>query len=79
MVKSLGLDRLFQGQAVSNHLTDEGLPVVEIGQGYMSMGPLMKEFERRWLARRVHHGADVRGSVRAIGTRGRAVRALPGL
>jgi phage terminase large subunit-like protein len=52
----LGIDRLFQGQEVSNHLTNEGIEVVAMGQGFLSMGAPMKEFERRWTARRVHHG-----------------------
>ena len=56
-LQTVGLDRLFQGLEVSNHLTDEGLTVVAIGQGFLSMGPPMKEFERRWTACRIHHGA----------------------
>jgi phage terminase large subunit-like protein len=55
-LRSLAIDRLFQGQAVSNHLTDEGLTVVAMGQGFLSMGAPMKEFERQWTSRRIHHG-----------------------
>ncbi len=55
-VRSVVIDRLFQGQAVSNHLMDEGLPVLAMGQGFLSMGPPMREFERRWVAKRIHHG-----------------------
>ena len=56
-LQGVGLDRLFQGLEVSNHLTEEGLTVVAIGQGFLSMGPPMKEFERRWTSHRIHHGA----------------------
>ena len=55
-LQGVGLDRLFQGLEVSNHLTEEGLTVVAIGQGFLSMGPPMKEFERRWTSHRLHHG-----------------------
>lgn len=54
--RALGIDRLFQGQQVSNHLSAEGVTVIEIGQGFMGQGAPMKEFERRWLARQLHHG-----------------------
>jgi len=57
-LRTVVLDRLFQGQEVSNHLTNEGLTVIAFGQGFLSMGPAMKEFERRWSARRLHHGAN---------------------
>lgn len=55
-LRSVMIDRLFQGQELSNHLIDEGLTVVAIGQGFLGMGPPMREFERRWIARRIHHG-----------------------
>jgi phage terminase large subunit-like protein len=56
-IKAVGIDRLFQGQQVSNHLSDAGLVVVAVGQGFVGQGPPMKEFERRWLKRAIHHGA----------------------
>lgn len=55
-LRAVGIDRLFQGQQVQNHLTAEGVFVVAIGQGFMGQGPPMKEFERLWRARKVHHG-----------------------
>lgn len=55
-IQSVAIDRLFQGQSVANHLSEEGLTVVAFGQGFLSMGPPMKEFERRWVGRRIHHG-----------------------
>lgn len=58
---SLNIDRLFQGQHVSNRLTDELQvgedPVVfPMGQGFLSFGGPMREFERRLLEGRHHHG-----------------------
>jgi phage terminase large subunit-like protein len=47
---------LFQGQSVSNHLSDQGVNVVEVGQGFQGQGPPMREFERMWLGRQIHHG-----------------------
>jgi phage terminase large subunit-like protein len=55
-VKAVAIDRLFQGIQVSNHLIEEGLNVVAVGQGFLGQGPPMKEFERRWRACQVHHG-----------------------
>jgi phage terminase large subunit-like protein len=55
-IHAIGLDRFFQGQAVSNHLSDRGITIVAVGQGFLSQGPPMKEFERRWKAKRIHHG-----------------------
>lgn len=54
--KVIALDALFQGQQVANNLADEGIDVVAIGQGPRSQGPPMKEFERMWLACKIHHG-----------------------
>ncbi len=55
-LRALGIDRLFQGQSVSNHLIAEGVTVIEVGQGFIGQGAPMKEFERRWLAKQLHHG-----------------------
>lgn len=55
-VKAVAIDRLFQGQQVANHLTEEGLTVVAVGQGFLGQGPPMKELERRLRAGTVHHG-----------------------
>jgi phage terminase large subunit-like protein len=52
----IGIDRLFQGQQVANHLTDEGVDVAPIGQSAFAQGAPMKEFERRHLAKQLHHG-----------------------
>lgn len=52
----LNIDRLFQSHQVSVDLTDEGLTVVGMGQGFLSMAAPMKELERRLLLRKIHHG-----------------------
>ena len=57
-LRTVAIDRLFQGQEVSNHLMNEGVNVVAIGQGFLSMGAPMKEFERRWTSKRIHHGGN---------------------
>jgi phage terminase large subunit-like protein len=56
-LRSLAIDRLFQGQQLSLNLQDEGLEVFPLGQGFLGQGPPMKEFERRWMAKQMHHGA----------------------
>lgn len=55
-IKAVGIDRLFQGIQVSNHLIAEGMTVYAIGQGFLGQGMPMKEFHRRWLAKQIHHG-----------------------
>jgi phage terminase large subunit-like protein len=55
-LRDLNIDRLFQGQHVYNRLADEGMNVFPWGQGFIGFGPPMKEFNRRLLGRRLHHG-----------------------
>lgn len=57
-VVDLNVDRLFQGYQVSMELADEGLEVFGMGQGFLSMAGPMKEFERRLLAKKLHHGGN---------------------
>jgi phage terminase large subunit-like protein len=54
----LNVDRLFQGMQTSLELQDEGLEVFGMGQGFLSMAAPMKEFERRMLGRKLHHGGN---------------------
>jgi phage terminase large subunit-like protein len=54
----LNIDRLFQAHQLSGELQEEGLTVVGMGQGFMSMAAPMAELERRLLARKVHHGGN---------------------
>ena len=54
----VNVDRLFQGYGLSMELQDEGLTVFGMGQGFLSMAMPMKEFEKRLLAKQLHHGAN---------------------
>lgn len=56
----LNIDRLFQAHQVAVKLMDElgENRVVGMGQGFLSMAAPMKEFERRLLARKIHHGGN---------------------
>ena len=55
-LQDMNVDRLFQGYQVSQELADEGLTVFGMGQGFLSMAAPMKEFERRLLLKKMHHG-----------------------
>lgn len=52
----LNIDRLFQAHQLAMELADEGLTVAGMGQGFTSMAAPVKEFERRLIARKLHHG-----------------------
>ena len=56
-ISELAFDRTFAGEIVRN-LVDEGMELVEFGQGFISMGPASAEFSRRLLARELCHGDD---------------------
>src|SRR5574340_1106717 len=55
-VAELNVDRLFESYGISSELTEEGLAVFGMGQGFLSMAGPMKEFERRLIARKLNHG-----------------------
>jgi phage terminase large subunit-like protein len=55
---STNIDRLFQGYQLSQELADEGMEVFGMGQGFLSMAIPMKEFERRLLGKKLHHGGN---------------------
>lgn len=57
-LRSLNVDRLFNGYQLSQELKDEGLEVFGMGQGFLSMAAPMKEFERRLLEKKLHHGGN---------------------
>lgn len=57
-VQELGIDRLFQGASIGQELAEEGMPVVPVGQGFYGMAAPMKEFERRLLGKKIHHGGN---------------------
>lgn len=52
----LNIDRLFQAHQLAMELAEEGLTVIGLGQGFLSMSTPSKEFERRLLAGKVRHG-----------------------
>lgn len=52
----VNVDRLFQGYQLSQELADEGMEIFGMGQGFLSMAAPMKEFERRLVAKKLHHG-----------------------
>ncbi len=56
-ISELAFDRTFAGEIVRN-LVDEGMDLVEFGQGFISMGPASAEFSRQLLARELYHGDD---------------------
>ena len=56
-ITDLAFDRTFAGELVRN-LQDEGLPLTEFGQGFLSMGPAAAEFSRKLLGRELQHGDD---------------------
>lgn len=70
-VRGVNVDRLFQGQQLTQELADEGVPVLPMGQGFLAMGPAVKTFEQRYLMRQIRHGGDpvLRWAVRHAVTR----------
>lgn len=52
----LNIDRLFQAHQLAGELAEEGLDVIGLGQGFLSMSAPTKELERRLLGRKVNHG-----------------------
>jgi phage terminase large subunit-like protein len=57
-IPDLNVDRLFQAHQLSMELEDEGLQIVGMGQGFMSMAAPMAEFYRRLLIGKINHGAN---------------------
>src|SRR5580704_2282736 len=57
VVAELAYDRTFAGEIVRN-LQDEGLSLVEFGQGFLSMGPASAEFLRLLIGRELQHGGN---------------------
>lgn len=54
----MNVDRLFQGYQLSMELADEGISLFGMGQGFISMAAPVKEFERRLLEKKLHHGGN---------------------
>ncbi|HUW10713.1 MAG TPA: terminase TerL endonuclease subunit, partial [Anaerolineae bacterium] len=55
-LKDMNVDRLFQGYQLSAELADEGITLFGMGMGFMSFSAPMRDFERRLLKKKVHHG-----------------------
>lgn len=55
-IKQIGMDRLFQGQAVETRLVAAGIDAVPVGQGWKSQALPAKELERAVLSRKLKHG-----------------------
>jgi phage terminase large subunit-like protein len=56
-VAELAFDRWGAAQ-IQTQLEGDGFTVVQFGQGYASMSPATKEFNRLWTGRRIVHGAN---------------------
>lgn len=54
-ILEIAYDRTFAGELVRN-LQDEGITMVEFGQGFISMGPAAAEFMRLLIGRLLQHG-----------------------
>lgn len=69
-IRQLGFDRWGSKQIVQ-HLDDGGITVVDVGQGFASMSPPMKEAERLVLAGRMHHNGNrlLRHAVKSLAVR----------
>lgn len=57
-LRSMSIDRLFQGQQLMLDLAEEGIEVFPLGQGFMGQGAPTKEFERLWTSGKFHHGGN---------------------
>ena len=55
-LRELAVDRLFQGYQLAMELAEEGMTVVGVGMGFLSMAGPSKEFDRRLLMKKLHHG-----------------------
>ena len=56
-IMEVAYDRTFAGELVRN-LQDEGIAMVEFGQGFISMGPAAAEFMRLLIGRDLQHGGN---------------------
>ncbi len=56
-ILEIAYDRTFAGELVRN-LQDEGVTMVEFGQGFISMGPAAAEFMRLLIGRTLKHGGN---------------------
>ena len=57
-LKDMNVDRLFQAHQLAGELEDEGITILGMGQGFLSMAKPMKDLERLLLARKIEHGGN---------------------
>ncbi|MDO5676516.1 MAG: terminase large subunit [Propionibacteriaceae bacterium] len=56
-VQSIGLD-MWNATQLANDLSAEGLPLMKVRQGYITMNPAMQEMKRRVLRRELRHDGN---------------------
>ncbi len=56
-IEQIAFDRTFAGEII-NHLMEEGLEVIDFGQGFLSMGPPTAELERLLLKKHIAHDGN---------------------
>lgn len=56
-IRNIGFDRTFAGEIVQN-LTNQGIMMVQFGQGFLSMGPAVSELLRKLKAGLIQHGGN---------------------
>lgn len=56
-VSSIGLD-MWNATQLANDLTEDGLPIVKVRQGFATMSPALKEAKRRMLLRQLRHDGN---------------------
>ena len=54
----MNVDRLFQAHQLAQELAEEGITVIGMGQGFISMAAPTRTFQERLLARQLHHGGN---------------------
>src|SRR6185437_4002770 len=54
-VREIAFDPYF-ARSILNNLLEDGLPAVEMRQGWVTMSPAVKELERAIIGRRFKHG-----------------------
>ena len=57
-IVDVNIDRLFQAHQLAAELSEEGMSVFGMGQGFMSMATPVSEFHRRLLNRKINHGGN---------------------
>ena len=66
-MRAIGFDRTF-GNRMMSDLLDDGLPVIDVRQGWVSQVPAVERLERAIRSRRLVHGGHVplRAAVKSV-------------